>query len=238
MTSKVLNNVLDFNRMDSGRFESASEPFAFHMDMRSLLVLPRMVTDARKFDFTTELKASTIEVHLGISPFVFTVDKHSAYVHTSVHTYIYTIVTARRRSSKRDAILLRGRSICSIGGELQLRHVDGFAVGVGRAEYQLSGHTFDCVWRPRSSCCYPPNDKQRTDSLLKYLALGLRLHSIALTIICDMMPMSMFWAASFFVAVEIVYASNVAVYGSELSMTIAATDVYILACSAPRFVFT
>jgi osomolarity two-component system sensor histidine kinase SLN1 len=55
MMSKVLNDVLDFNRMDSGRFESVSKPFAFHMVMRSLFVPLRMATDARKLEFTTEL---------------------------------------------------------------------------------------------------------------------------------------------------------------------------------------
>jgi osomolarity two-component system, sensor histidine kinase SLN1 len=48
MMSKVLNDVLDFNRMDSGRFESVSKPYAFHQVMRSLFVPLRMATDARK----------------------------------------------------------------------------------------------------------------------------------------------------------------------------------------------
>ncbi|QRV85043.1 response regulator receiver [Ceratobasidium sp. AG-Ba] len=38
MMSKVLNDVLDFNRMDSGRFETVSKPFAFHAVIRSMLV--------------------------------------------------------------------------------------------------------------------------------------------------------------------------------------------------------
>jgi osomolarity two-component system sensor histidine kinase SLN1 len=48
MMSKVLNDVLDFNRMDSGRFESVSKPFAFHQVMQSMFVPLRLATDARK----------------------------------------------------------------------------------------------------------------------------------------------------------------------------------------------
>lgn len=55
MMSKVLNDVLDFNRMDSGRFESVSRPYPFHKVMRSLFVPLRMATDARGLSFATEL---------------------------------------------------------------------------------------------------------------------------------------------------------------------------------------
>lgn len=55
MMSKVLNDVLDFNRMDSGRFESVSKPYPFHKVMRSLFVPLRMATDARGLSFVTEL---------------------------------------------------------------------------------------------------------------------------------------------------------------------------------------
>ncbi|GJE93893.1 hybrid sensor histidine kinase/response regulator [Phanerochaete sordida] len=55
MMSKVLNDVLDFNRMDSGRFESVSRPYPFHKVMRSLFVPLRMATDARSLSFVTEL---------------------------------------------------------------------------------------------------------------------------------------------------------------------------------------
>jgi osomolarity two-component system sensor histidine kinase SLN1 len=48
MMSKVLNDVLDFNRMDSGRFESVSKPYAFHQVMRSMFVPLRLATNARK----------------------------------------------------------------------------------------------------------------------------------------------------------------------------------------------
>jgi osomolarity two-component system sensor histidine kinase SLN1 len=47
MMSKVLNDVLDFNRMDSGRFETASRPFAFHQVMQSMFVPLRLATNAR-----------------------------------------------------------------------------------------------------------------------------------------------------------------------------------------------
>ena len=55
MMSKVLNDVLDFNRMDSGRFESVSRPYAFHKVMRSLFVPLRLATDARGLSFVTDL---------------------------------------------------------------------------------------------------------------------------------------------------------------------------------------
>ena len=62
MMSKVLNDVLDFNRMDSGRFESVSRPYPFHKVMRSLFVPLRLATDARGLSFVTELDKSIDEV--------------------------------------------------------------------------------------------------------------------------------------------------------------------------------
>ncbi|KAI0339670.1 hypothetical protein BDW22DRAFT_1455391 [Trametopsis cervina] len=58
MMSKVLNDVLDFNRMDSGRFESVAKPYAFHQVMRSLFVPLRLATDARGLEFVTDLDRS------------------------------------------------------------------------------------------------------------------------------------------------------------------------------------
>ena len=55
MMSKVLNDVLDFNRMDSGRFESVAKPYPFHQVMRSLFVPLKMATDARGLTFVTDL---------------------------------------------------------------------------------------------------------------------------------------------------------------------------------------
>ncbi|KAH9939060.1 uncharacterized protein BXZ73DRAFT_44250 [Epithele typhae] len=55
MMSKVLNDVLDFNRMDSGRFESVLKPYKFHQVMRSLFVPLRLATDARRLEFVTDL---------------------------------------------------------------------------------------------------------------------------------------------------------------------------------------
>ncbi|KAF9474819.1 hypothetical protein BDN70DRAFT_884421 [Pholiota conissans] len=55
MMSKVLNDVLDFNRMDSGKFESMSRPYGFHQVMRSLFVPLQLATDARGLKFETEL---------------------------------------------------------------------------------------------------------------------------------------------------------------------------------------
>jgi osomolarity two-component system sensor histidine kinase SLN1 len=48
MMSKVLNDVLDFNRMDSGRFESVSKPYPFSQVMRSMFIPLRLATDSRK----------------------------------------------------------------------------------------------------------------------------------------------------------------------------------------------
>ncbi|KAG9090116.1 hypothetical protein FRC06_001217, partial [Ceratobasidium sp. 370] len=54
MMSKVLNDVLDFNRMDSGRFESVSKPYAFHTVMRSMLVPLQLAADARGLELLSE----------------------------------------------------------------------------------------------------------------------------------------------------------------------------------------
>ncbi|EJF56265.1 hypothetical protein DICSQDRAFT_71854 [Dichomitus squalens LYAD-421 SS1] len=62
MMSKVLNDVLDFNRMDSGRFESVLKPYKFHQVMRSLFIPLRMATDARRLEFITDLDLSIDEV--------------------------------------------------------------------------------------------------------------------------------------------------------------------------------
>ncbi|KAH9074915.1 hypothetical protein EDB83DRAFT_2218949 [Lactarius deliciosus] len=50
-----LNDVLDFNRMDSGRFESVSRPYSFHQVMRGLFVPLRLATDARHLELVTDL---------------------------------------------------------------------------------------------------------------------------------------------------------------------------------------
>ncbi|THH17447.1 hypothetical protein EW146_g3364 [Bondarzewia mesenterica] len=55
MMSKVLNDVLDFNRMDSGRFETVSKPYAFHHVMRSLFVPLRLAANARQLAFVTDI---------------------------------------------------------------------------------------------------------------------------------------------------------------------------------------
>ena len=62
MMSKVLNDVLDFNRMDSGRFESVLKPYAFHQVMRSLFIPLRMATDARGLEFITDLDPTIDDV--------------------------------------------------------------------------------------------------------------------------------------------------------------------------------
>ena len=55
MMSKVLNDVLDFNRMDSSHFESVSKLYLFHKIMRSLFIPLHMAMDARRLSFVTEL---------------------------------------------------------------------------------------------------------------------------------------------------------------------------------------
>lgn len=55
MMSKVLNDVLDFNRMDSGRFESVSRPYSFHQVIRGLFVPLSLATDARHLELVTNL---------------------------------------------------------------------------------------------------------------------------------------------------------------------------------------
>ncbi|KZT58742.1 hypothetical protein CALCODRAFT_507897 [Calocera cornea HHB12733] len=55
MMSKVLNDVLDFNRMDSGRFESISSPFCFHNVIRTMLIPLELAAQARGLTVTTLL---------------------------------------------------------------------------------------------------------------------------------------------------------------------------------------
>ncbi|KAJ7180836.1 hypothetical protein C8R46DRAFT_940771 [Mycena filopes] len=55
MMRNVLNDVLDFNRMDSGTFEVSSRPFAFHTTMRSLFVPLQLATDSRGQEFVAHL---------------------------------------------------------------------------------------------------------------------------------------------------------------------------------------
>ncbi|OCH85880.1 hypothetical protein OBBRIDRAFT_762246 [Obba rivulosa] len=62
MMSKVLNDVLDFNRMDSGRFESVLKPYAFHQVMRSMFVPLQLATDARGLQFVIDLDKNIDEI--------------------------------------------------------------------------------------------------------------------------------------------------------------------------------
>ncbi|KZT07233.1 uncharacterized protein LAESUDRAFT_742984 [Laetiporus sulphureus 93-53] len=62
MMSKVLNDVLDFNRMDSGRFEFVLKPYSFHQVMRSMFVPLQLATDARGLEFVTELDKNVDDV--------------------------------------------------------------------------------------------------------------------------------------------------------------------------------
>uniref|UniRef100_A0A0W0G6Q9 histidine kinase n=1 Tax=Moniliophthora roreri TaxID=221103 RepID=A0A0W0G6Q9_MONRR len=55
MMAQVLNDVLDFNKMDSGQFELVNKPYVFHQAMRSLFLTIRMNTDAKKLKLITDL---------------------------------------------------------------------------------------------------------------------------------------------------------------------------------------
>jgi len=55
MMSKVLNDMLDFNRLDAGKFENVVRPFSFHQVLRTLCVPLRMATDARGLELIVEM---------------------------------------------------------------------------------------------------------------------------------------------------------------------------------------
>ncbi|KZV96435.1 hypothetical protein EXIGLDRAFT_733351 [Exidia glandulosa HHB12029] len=55
MMSKVLNDVLDFNRMDAGRFESVSSPYAFHTALRSMFVPVSLAAETRGLELVIDL---------------------------------------------------------------------------------------------------------------------------------------------------------------------------------------
>ncbi|CAK5267765.1 unnamed protein product [Mycena citricolor] len=73
MMSKVLNDVLDFNRMESGRLESLSRPYAFHKVLRSLFIPLKLATDARNLELVTDLDMRIDEVA-----------RRAAYLHMDV----------------------------------------------------------------------------------------------------------------------------------------------------------
>lgn len=58
----VLNDVLDFNRMDSGRFESVNRPYSFHTALRSMLVPLQLAADARGLELFTDIDRRLDEV--------------------------------------------------------------------------------------------------------------------------------------------------------------------------------
>ncbi|EJU04144.1 hypothetical protein DACRYDRAFT_114545 [Dacryopinax primogenitus] len=55
MMSKVLNDVLDFNRMDSGRFVTVSKPYCFHGAIRSMLLPLELSAKSRGLTLTMRL---------------------------------------------------------------------------------------------------------------------------------------------------------------------------------------
>ncbi|KAG7094161.1 hypothetical protein E1B28_007772 [Marasmius oreades] len=55
MMSQVLNDVLDFNKMDGGQFELVNRPYVFHQAMRSMFIPLRMTTAAKRLKFVANL---------------------------------------------------------------------------------------------------------------------------------------------------------------------------------------
>lgn len=51
----VLNDVLDLNRMDAGRFESIARPYSFHKVLDSLMVPLRMAAAAKQLQLIEDL---------------------------------------------------------------------------------------------------------------------------------------------------------------------------------------
>ncbi|KAF9048345.1 hypothetical protein BDZ89DRAFT_1126917 [Hymenopellis radicata] len=53
--SKVLNDILDFHRMDNGKFEVLMRPYPFHQVLRSMFLTLELATSARELEFETDL---------------------------------------------------------------------------------------------------------------------------------------------------------------------------------------
>lgn len=92
MMSKVLNDVLDFNRMDGGRFEILSRPYAFHQVMRSLFVPLRLAADARGLQFETYLDPNIDLVARRVSYEALGETKESIQKHLTEHPSMDGIV--------------------------------------------------------------------------------------------------------------------------------------------------
>ena len=52
---QVLNDILDFNRMNDGRFETVSKPFNLHRSIRSMMGAVSVMSGAKDIEFTSEL---------------------------------------------------------------------------------------------------------------------------------------------------------------------------------------
>ncbi|EJD47260.1 hypothetical protein AURDEDRAFT_163867 [Auricularia subglabra TFB-10046 SS5] len=55
MMSKVLNDVLDFNRMDAGRFESVARPYALHTVLQSMFAPLKLAAEAKGLEAHIDL---------------------------------------------------------------------------------------------------------------------------------------------------------------------------------------
>ncbi|TFK97711.1 hypothetical protein BDV98DRAFT_255564 [Pterulicium gracile] len=92
MMSKVLNDVLDFNRMDSGKFESVSRPYSFHEVMQSLLVPLRLATQARGLDLDIDLDPQIDRVVRHAAYEALGETEESIHKHMAMHPDVHGVV--------------------------------------------------------------------------------------------------------------------------------------------------
>ncbi|KAF8727525.1 hypothetical protein AX14_007338 [Amanita brunnescens Koide BX004] len=93
MMSKVLNDVLDFHRLDSGKFETVSRPYAFHQTMRSLFIPLQLNTDARGLKLETHLDANIDLVSRQASYEALGESPETVRIHLEKHPNVDGIVT-------------------------------------------------------------------------------------------------------------------------------------------------
>ncbi|KAJ1301357.1 hypothetical protein OPQ81_003756 [Rhizoctonia solani] len=121
MMSKVLNDVLDFNRMDSGRFETVSKPFAFHAVIRSMLVPLGLGASAKGLQLIVELD-DEIDVQARLAAYRaqareidFTHGEEHIPIETSRRRHDEWITQRMEEGSEEDGIVM--------GDEMRLRQV-------------------------------------------------------------------------------------------------------------------
>lgn len=123
MMSKVLNDVLDFNRMDSGKFESVSRPYSFHQVMQSLLVPLRLATDARGLDLEIDLDPQIDRVVRHAAYEAMGETEESIHKHMAIHPDVHGVVTGDE-TRLRQIITNLASNACKFtdaGGKLSIR---------------------------------------------------------------------------------------------------------------------